>query len=164
MSLFPDESDSSDAGGRQIQFSGQGGRGAQAPGARQGTSNNNPSGRMQKLGRVLAVPDARTGSLLVSAAKSLMPQIDLVVTRLDALEGNKLKAHIIPMNYADVWEVQRILQDAFPSAVASTTGAGQTDPFAIRQQTMWNTMSSSGAGSGTVQNTGPGAGGGRGGL
>jgi type II secretory pathway component GspD/PulD (secretin) len=164
--LFPDDSNSSDAGGRQIQFGGQGGRGAQAPGARQGTpsSNNNPSGRMQKLGRVLAVPDARTGSLLVSAAKSLMPQIDLVVTRLDALEGNKLKTHIIPIQYADVWEVQRMLQDLFPSGMASTVSATQTDPFQTRATTMWSTQFSSGAGSGTVQNTGPGAGGGRGGL
>ncbi len=150
--LFPDESASSDAGGPQIQFNGQGGRGGQAVGARQGPveNANNPSSRTQKLGRVLAVPDPRTSSLLVTAAKSLMPGIADVVMQLDAREGGRQKIHSISLRYADGADVRRILQDLFPSASTSVASSTQTDPLTTRSTAIWNNQFSSGIGSGVT--------------
>ncbi len=150
--LFPDESSSPDAGGPQIQFSGQGGPGGPAVGARQGPADNanNPSSRTQKLGRVLAVPDPRTSSLLVTAAKSLMPEIELIVTQLDAREGGRQKIHSLSLRYADGPDVQRIIQELFPSGNTSVATTSQTDPLTTRATTMWNNQFSSGIGSGVT--------------
>jgi general secretion pathway protein D len=150
--LFPDETSSTDAGGPQIQFSGQGGRGGQAVGARQGPADNasDPDSRTQKLGRVLAVPDPRTSSLLVSAAKSLMPEIEVVVTQLDAREGGRQKIHSLSLRYADGPDVQRVIQDLFPSGNTSVATTSQTDPLTTRSQNMWNNQLSSGIGSGVT--------------
>ncbi len=164
--LFPNDTGSGDAGGARMQFGGQGGRGGQAVGARQEPVDNaggGPSDRMQKLGRVLAVPDSRTSSLLVTAAKSLMPAIAAVVTQLDAHEGGRQKVHVIPIQYADGPDVQRILQELFPSGNTAVASSSLTDPLDLRSKTIWNNQFSSGVGSGIANAQPGGSAGGRGG-
>jgi type II secretory pathway component GspD/PulD (secretin) len=148
--LFPNDTSSSDASGQQVQFDGQGGRGGQAVGARQGPVDNadSPGSRTQKLGRVLAVPDPRTSSLLVAAAKSLMPEIAAVVTRLDAQAGGRQELHVMTLRFAEGADVQRILQEIFPAGNTTAASTSVTDPLSLRSITMWNNQFTSGAGSG----------------
>ncbi len=76
--LFPDRN-STDATARPANFNS--GRGPAQAGAA-GTARTE-SEYMKKLARVIAVPDPRTQSLLVSASKDLMPQIVDMINSLD---------------------------------------------------------------------------------
>lgn len=150
--LFPNDTSSADASSTQIQFRGQGGRGGQTVGARQGQAENTgaPSDRVRKLGNVLAVPDPRTSSLMVSAAKSLMPQIAAVVKELDARAGNRQRTHVIQINSGEGANILRVIQQIYPAGTVSTASTSQTDPLDQRATTMWNNQSSSGIGSGVA--------------
>ena len=150
--LFPDDTPSTDAGGPQIQFGGQGGRGGQAVGARQGPveSENKPDSRAVKLGRVVAVPDPRTSSLLVTAAKSLMPQIAAVIAQLDARAGGRQGVLVIPVGDGEGPNIQRIIQEVFPAGSGSIASASATDPLTTRALNMWNNQFSSGVSGGMV--------------
>jgi len=68
---------------------------------------------MKKKGRVLAVADARTSSIIVSAASELMPQIEEMVAQLDASPAKKQKVYIYSLENADAQQVQQVLQDMF---------------------------------------------------
>ena len=73
-SLFPDESNSNDANRPAAPFAFPGFRGPSATliGA---SKSSDSSERMKRLGRVLAIADHRTASVIVSSARDLMPQI-----------------------------------------------------------------------------------------
>jgi type II secretory pathway component GspD/PulD (secretin) len=156
--LFPDPNGGADAGTTPFQFNGRGGRGVTAGGARQGTTANNTadttSGRMQRLGRVLAVPDRRSSTLLVSAARTLMPEIADIIYGLDEINAGRQGVHVIELKYADPYEVLQIIQDLYPNGNNSVSGAGLGDALATRRQTMLNNQFTSGPGSGTGLNTG----------
>ena len=68
---------------------------------------------MKKKGRVLAVADERTSSIIVSAASELMPQIEEMVAQLDASPAKKQKVYIYSLENADAQQVQQVLQDMF---------------------------------------------------
>ena len=140
MNLFPNDNNSSDAGGAQIQFNGRGGRGGQVVGARQGTSGNSstPDGRMQKLGRVLAVPDPRTQAVMVSASKTLMPQIADLIAGLDADSSGHQRTYVIPIKYADVQDIQRVIQELYSSSGVTATSGNNTDLLAARATAILN--------------------------
>lgn len=72
--LFPDDSRSTDSNNRQqFRFGGGGFGGFGGGGNRNAAATE--SDRSKKKGRVLAVPDSRTSSIVVSAAHDLMVQI-----------------------------------------------------------------------------------------
>ncbi len=103
--LFPEDSRS---GNNQN----QGGGGFRFFGGR----NNNQattSDRMKKKSRVLAVPDPRTSSLLVSAAGDLMPQIAEMIDRLDASPAKREVVKVFDLQNADPQDVNQVLQDLF---------------------------------------------------
>jgi general secretion pathway protein D len=103
--LFPDDT-------RTGTSQNQGGGGFRFFGGR----NNNQaasSDRMKKKGRVLAVPDPRTSSLLVSAAADLMPQIAEMVEKLDASPAKKEVVRVFDLQNADPQDVNQVLQDLF---------------------------------------------------
>ena len=109
--LFPDPT-SSQSGRSQFQFGGGrfgGGRGQQTT----------ESTRMLKQARVIAVPDLRTGSVVVSAARELMDQITPIVEALDSDPRRKQKVFVFDVENTDPQTVQNILQNLFPS---QTTG------------------------------------------
>jgi hypothetical protein len=84
---------------------GGGGRGATATGAN--------SERAKKMGRVLAVPDPRTSSLIITASKTLMPQIADMIAELDADKGRKEVVGYYDLQNADPQDVFNNLQDLF---------------------------------------------------
>lgn len=76
-------------------------------------SQASSSDRMKKKGRVLAVPDPRTSSLLVSAAGDLMPQIAEMIEKLDASPAKKEVVRVFDLQNADPQDVNQVLQDLF---------------------------------------------------
>ncbi len=138
--LYPDEDTSADAGGTRTQFTGQGNRGAQGAGARPGTtggSAGSDSSRLQKLGRVLVVPDPRTSSLVVNAAEPLMASVRYIIADLDKTKGNTQEAFVVHLENANPWDVQTALLDLYPTMNTSTAST-TSDPLKIRDPAMWN--------------------------
>ena len=160
-SAFPDPNTGNDASGSRIQFGN--GRGARVGnpfgaffggGAAQAPAE---SQYMKKMANVLAVPDPRTQSLLVSASKELMPQIEDMITELDGINSGSLHVHRIALENADPQDVLQILQDIYPSGNTSRSSSSTTqNVLANRAQTVQQNMNSSGIGSGTTTSGGGG--------
>jgi general secretion pathway protein D len=143
-SLFPDETRSNTGGNnQQFQFAG-GGFGGRGGGRGGNTAANQQSQRMKKMGRVLAVPDPRTSSLVVSAASELMPQISQMIAQLDASPARKQKVFVYSLENADVQEVQQILQDMFQrsTTTANRNNANQSSALSTRIQSNNQAISS----------------------
>src|ERR1017187_8933111 len=132
--LFPDPtSSSSGSQNAMTPFSffrgGMGGRGGTA------TTTANNSDRMKKMGRVLAVPDPRTSSLIVMASKLLMPQIADMITELDSDKGRKEVVGYFDLQNADPQDVYNNLQDLFqrnnvrPQNTTANPMLGQNSPL-----------------------------------
>jgi type II secretory pathway component GspD/PulD (secretin) len=113
MELFPDNSRSGSQGnpfGGGFQFNPGGGRGGRG-GGRGGAQQS--SERMMKMGRVIAVPDERTGSLIVSASRELMDQIAQMIEQIDANPAKKQKVFVYSLENADPANVETILRGMF---------------------------------------------------
>jgi general secretion pathway protein D len=164
--LFPDPTTSS--AGNQNSMSpfaffrgGRGGRGGST------TPTANDSDRMKKMGRVLAVPDPRTSSIIITASKTLMPQIADMIAELDSDKGRKEVVGYFDLRNADPADVYNNLQELFqrnnvrPQNNNQNTMLGQNNPLSQRvknnQQTTTSGMSS---GFGGTSSRGGGAGGG----
>jgi type II secretory pathway component GspD/PulD (secretin) len=117
MELFPDNTRSGNQGnqfGGGFQFNpggGRGGFGGGRGGGRGGTAQT--SERMMKMGRVIAVPDERTSSLIVSASRELMDQIAQMIEQIDANPARKQKVFVYSLENADPANVETILRSMF---------------------------------------------------
>ncbi len=161
-SLFPDTttSNNQNGGGRGggFQFGGGGifGGGAAGGGRNGGTAAT--SDRSKKMGKVIAVPDARTGSVVVSAAKELMPQISEMVLQLDTSNAKKQKVAIYNLDNANVQEVEAVLRSLFESQNSrGTANSSQQNALQNRANQAGQTTTGNTSGFGTG-----GTGGGRG--
>jgi general secretion pathway protein D len=118
--IFPDPT-TSRSNDQQNQFGfrfGGGGRGFFGGGGGGGGRNNNnnqagQSDRQTKKGRVVAVADARTSSIIVSAASELMPQIAQMIEQLDKTSEKKQRVYVYSLENADVTEVEQVVKDIF---------------------------------------------------
>ncbi len=106
------------------------------------------SDHMKKLGRVVAVPDPRTQSLLVTASKSLMPEIADMISSLDADPGKREIVRVFELQNADPQDVNSILQDLFnrnnvrsQNANNSRSMLGNNNPLTQRQTQQQNNNS-----------------------
>jgi type II secretory pathway component GspD/PulD (secretin) len=105
--LFPDDTRSDSSGRGSVRFGG-------GPfGGRSQGSSAQQSDRMKKIGRVLAVADQRTASVVVSASHELMVQIAAMIEQLDANPAKKQKVYVYSVENADVQEVEQLLRDMF---------------------------------------------------
>jgi len=111
--LFPDETRSNQpgqgGGGFRSFFRGFGGPGG--GGGNSGGAGNNQ--RIKKRTRVITVPDQRTASIVVTAAKDLMGQIAAVVQELDTDPAKKQNVRVFPLQNADPEQALQVLQDIF---------------------------------------------------
>jgi general secretion pathway protein D len=116
------------------------------PDAATGSVQADGNERKMKQGRVLAVADSRTSSLLVSAASSLMPQIAALVGRLDADPGRKEVMNFWELRNADPQDVKQVLQDLFNrNTTAQNSNSpllGQSNPLTTRQTQQQTTTTS----------------------
>jgi type II secretory pathway component GspD/PulD (secretin) len=151
-SLFPDDT-KTDGNRSSIQF-GRGGMGGRFFGGMMGGNNASQSAtstRAKQKGKVVAVPDPRTASIIVSAASELMPQIAEMIAQLDSNPAKKQKVFVYSLENADVDSVTQVLQDMFQSQNTRNNNSrnNNNNPLATRQQNQGygNTGSSSGFGS-----------------
>lgn len=108
--LFPDDTRSNNDQGQRGQVRFGGGN----FGARGNPASASPgSDRMKKMGRVISVPDQRTASVIVSAARDLMVQIAAMIEQLDSNPAKKQKVYVYSVENADVQQVEQLLHDMF---------------------------------------------------
>lgn len=146
-SLFPDDSRSGSSQS-PIRFGGGGGRGGGMAGmlggmfGGAGNSSGGSNQRIQKRARVLAVPDQRTASVIVSAAKELMDQIGVMVEQLDANPAKKRNVYVYSLENADVTEVQQVLSDMFErnSTTSQRNNRNSQQNNALRNRSTQNQM------------------------
>lgn len=127
-SLFPDNTSTSQNNRGRFQFGGGrgGGRGMFGAGLGGGgqTGTGAQSERVLKETRVVAVADMRTRSVVVSAARDLMPQIASMIEELDSDPAKKQKVFVYSLENTDPQAVQEILQGLFPSQSYNRSGYG----------------------------------------
>ncbi len=118
--LFQDSSTSTQGGGARGQvrfggaFGGFGGRGGGFSGGGRGASGVDTSARMLAQTRVNAVPDLRTRSVVVSAARDLIDQISKMIEQLDADPARKQKVFVYDVENTDPQAIQEVIETLFP--------------------------------------------------
>ena len=160
-SLFPDDTQNvnNNNGAGQVRFGG-GPFGGFGGGGRPGgqAAGDTSSELAKKKGRVLAVADARTGSIVVKAARDLMVQIAQMVEQLDANPAKKQKVYVYDLDNADPNAVQQVLRSLFESQTTQNRNTqnsqNQTSALTTRQnqnqnQTGTRTTGGGGQGGGT---------------
>jgi type II secretory pathway component GspD/PulD (secretin) len=132
--LFPDETRTGNNSGFGQRFFDRGGdfRG----GDRGRSSSNNESDRAKKQGRVIAVADQRTASVVVSTSRDLMRQIEIMVAQLDADRGRNMKVQVLDPGSADPQMLQHVLQDLFQNqqTMRNNNRSGQNQTGALDQR------------------------------
>lgn len=134
--LFPDPTLANNQSGRRssrFQFGG-GMFGGPFGGMRgnNGTSTTQ-SERTLKESRVVAVPDMRTRSIVVSASRDLMPQIASMVEELDADPAQKQKVFVYSLENTDPETVQEVLESLFPAQTSTRGGSMRNSRNSNRQ-------------------------------
>lgn len=132
-SLFPDDTSSSSSSGNRGGFGFFGG----PPGMnRRNSSSTDTSNRLLKKNKVIAVADARTSSVVVSADKSLMESIAQMIEKLDSNPARKQKVYVYSLQNANVRDVLYVLEDMFQTSnsrtTTSTATSQTTDPLVTR--------------------------------
>jgi general secretion pathway protein D len=163
-----------------VQFGGppmQGGFGGGPPGpggfAEGNSSASNPtsgnqSRRIKKRATVNAVADQRTSSVVVTASRDLIGQVERVIAQLDASPAGRQKVGVVHLKNAQAQQVVKVLQDLFQkngTTSSRTTSTSQTDPLETRSTTKLQnqeTTSNARSGIGGAQGGGLGTGGGAG--
>ena len=134
-------------GGREGGGRGRGGRGGV-------TGTQSP--RTQEEGRVMAVADFRTNSLVVSAVSNIMPQIAQVIYDLDRNTAREKKVYVYDLQNADAESVAALLQQMFDQqgGRAGASGAGgNTGRTTGGTTTRGNTRGNTGGGTTTGRGT-----------
>ncbi len=172
--LFPDESKSSSDPNQNQQgfrFNRGGFGGFGGPFNLNAAANNaagaNSSERMKKKGRVFAVPDQRTSSIIISAASELMPQIAEMIHQLDESPARKQRVFVYSLENADVQQVEQILRGMFERTTTQNNRntANQNSALTTRSTpTQGATTTGSTIGNSGFGNTGLGNAGGIGGA
>lgn len=159
--LFPDETNSRSGNQNQGGFQFGGFRGGPFGGGNNNRNNQGQSSeRQKKKGRVSAVADQRTSSLIVSAASELMPQIEEMIKQLDQ-PAKQQKVFVYSLENADVDQVQQILRDMFERSGSTANRNSQNQGSALQNRSRNNQQGSSTSG-GVGNNSGFGGQGGGG--
>lgn len=133
--LFPDQTQSNNNqagpqfGGQMGGPPGMGGPGG-GPGGFMGGGSSQSAGsgsqRLKTTGKVNAVADDRTSSVVVSAPRDLMAQIESVVDQLDSSPAQKQGVKILQLKNARPQEVLKVLQTVFQKNTTTTQNQNNT--------------------------------------
>jgi len=118
-SIFPDPTQSSQGRTAGAQFGGRGMMGMMGMGAN--NANAGLSDRMKKQITVNAVADPRTQSVLVTASKQTMDQIEKIIDEMDNDPSGHMNAYVYYPRFADVLDLQSPMQDLFQQQGKSTS-------------------------------------------
>jgi len=153
--IFPSNSSGTGQTQAPIRFGGGGPGGFFARMAAQAADANNQSSAIQKQSQVIAVADARTQSVIVSASKDLMDQIAGMMEQLDVSSPRDQKVFVFHMNNGDPQQALQVLQNMFQStsgtSASSTSSSSQNSALqnrAIQNATSMGSSSSSSTTSG----------------
>lgn len=128
-------SDQSRGGGFRFGGGFPGFPGGGPPGSSGSRSGGTSESERKKLqGSVTAVADPRTSSVVVSAAKDLMPQIAEMVLQLDSNPARKQKVFVYSLENANVTEVESVLRNLFESQSTRGTQNSQNQQNNALQQ------------------------------
>jgi type II secretory pathway component GspD/PulD (secretin) len=159
--LFPDTSRTDTGPGFGMRFGGGGPFGRGFGGNNQATSNT----RDKKMSQVIAVPEPRTRSIMVSAAQQLMPHIAEMIQQLD-VDARHEVVKVYDLANADPQDVQQILQDLFQRSGNirannnnRSSMLGTSNPLLQRETQNNQNMNSSGSSFGGNSRGGGGGGG-----
>ena len=160
--IFPSDSGSQNP----VNFRGGGGRGGGGGGGPFGGGNpfaallgggntaSSSQNRIKKQTQVIAVADARTQSVVVTASKDLMEQIDGMIKELDIPSEKDQSVHVAHIKTGDPYQLLQVLQSTFPASTTSrsgnTTSSSQNSALQTRQQ---NNATSQGNSSTTLGNS-----------
>jgi len=120
-SLFPDPTSAQNnqgGGGFRGFFRGRGGD--------DNSTANAQSDRMKKQSKVIAVPDNRTRSVVVTAARDTMEQIGKMIEQLDSDPARKQKVFVYEVQNTDPATVQQTLEDLFNGGQGSSSSRART--------------------------------------
>ncbi len=150
-SLFPDDSRSGSSqtpiafggpggGGFRRFFAGFGGPppGMGRPGGN--SSNGSQNQRIKKRARVISVPDQRTSSVVVTAAKDLMDQISQVVDELDSDRSNLKAVAVFRLENAEPQDALQVLQDIFQKSGTQNNRNTQNQNNALQSRSTQQTQ------------------------
>jgi general secretion pathway protein D len=164
--IFP----TSGASGNQVQTPFRFGGGAGGPGGffqrmmaatAANNTGNTQNSRIQKQTQVVAVADARTQSVIVTASKDLMVQIAGMMEQLDVPSDRDQSVYVFQMKNGDPQQAVQVLQNMFQSSSTSRSGtstsSSQNSPLQTRAQNSATTMGTTTTTTG-VGGTGYGAG------
>ncbi|MBI5693571.1 MAG: hypothetical protein HZC55_26135 [Verrucomicrobia bacterium] len=104
-------------------------------GGRGPTGGRTSSGRSSGGARgtpVVAVPDARTFSVIVSASRETLDDIEAIINQLDASSARKQKVFVYTLENGDVKQVETILRNLFQSSNTRAQTSQQVDPLSTR--------------------------------
>ncbi|HAV61106.1 MAG TPA: hypothetical protein DCY13_01915 [Verrucomicrobiales bacterium] len=157
-SLFPDPTASPNSSGDR-------GPGFQFGRSSRGSSASTESERNLKQSKVQAVADPRTSSVIVTASRDLMAQIEPLVAELDASSAKKQKVFVYSLENADSTEVEGVLRNLFESQTSSnrrtTQNSQQNNALQQRQNNAARTQTGTPTGGFGAGGTGGGGLGGR---
>jgi len=160
--LFPDDTATANQNQAAVRF--RGGFGGAGGFFNQGTppvTQTATSDRMKKKGQVIAVPDQRTSSIIISAAGDLMPQIAAMIEQLDGNTSKKQSVYVIPLENAEVTDVLPVLQDMFNknnSSSKSSASSQNEQNNALTSRTTRNNQGTTTSGMGRTGVAGGGGG------
>jgi type II secretory pathway component GspD/PulD (secretin) len=151
LALFPDPSTGANAGAR----GGRGNAATFAGGGRGGggAASGSLSSRQMKQVTVNAVADPRTQSVLVTASKDTMSQIEQIIDQMDSKTQGHVHLYTFRPEHGDVLDYLGPLTDLFQSSTGRSSSSTSTQNNALQQRiqtgatSMTTTASSSVAGS-----------------
>lgn len=88
-----------------------------------GTGSADDSVWQQKQTRVVAVPDLRTSSVVISAGRGLMAQIAQMIADLDRDPAKKQQVFVYSLQNTDGQAAQEMLETLFPSTMGTMNSA-----------------------------------------
>jgi hypothetical protein len=89
------------------------------------------SERRKKQAAVVAVPDPRTQSVIITASRDTMEQIDNIIAKLDSNPAGTLHIYVYRPVIGDVMDLQGPLSDLFGSG-SQPANSSQVNPLAQR--------------------------------
>jgi len=107
---------------------GPGGRGSSASSSRGSRS----SGGSSRGTPVVAVADPRTYSVIVSASRETLEDVDGIIRQLDASTARKQKVFVYSLEHGDVKQVESVLRNLFQGSNVRATGSQEVDPLSTR--------------------------------
>ncbi len=121
--------------------------------------DSSQNSRVQKQTQVVAVADARTSSVIVTASKDLMNEIAGMMTQLDVPSTRDQKVFVYHMNNGDPQQALTVLQGMFQnSSTTSRTGTSSSSQNSALQNRETQNASTVGNSTSSTSTTGIGTG------